>query len=166
MRSSPKDKNNVSKTCLQAVSHGESCFNLSQVSKCYCGLVILLPSAIAVDSQSVQSHCTLTFPPWRPPITFFLLLFSFFLLCSPHLVGLGLPTVPHSFYIPTSRTCLHQGTLCLNYRNRLIVDVLRMRVSLGSLKGSRSSHSLSKRACFLYTSRVSSCRQCLEKGDS
>ena len=148
---------------------------------CYCCRVLLrwtdtqsvqsqtflkCPSAIAVDSQSVQSHCTLTFPPWRPPITFFLLLFSFFLLCSPHLVGLGLPTVPHSFYIPTSRTCLHQGTLCLNYRNRLIVDVLRMRVSLGSLKGSRSSHSLSKRACFLYTSRVSSCRQCLEKGDS
>ena len=119
MRSSPKDKNNVSKTCLQAVSHGESCFNLSQVSKCYCGLVLLLPSAIAVDSQSVQSHCTLTFPPWRPPITFFLLLFSFFLLCSPHLVGLGLPTVPHSFYIPTSKTCL-QSAYSLVWRTSLL----------------------------------------------
>ena len=90
--------------------------------------------------------------------------------CSPHLVGLGLPTVPHSFYIPTSRTCLHilsfEGPLCLNYKVRLIANVLRMRVSLGSLKGSRSSHSLSKRACLLYTSQVSSCRQCLEKGHS
>ena len=66
--------------------------------------------------------------------------------CSPHLPGLGLPTVPHSFYIPTSRTCLHilsfEGPLCLNYKVRLIADVLRMRVSLGSLKGSRSSHSI------------------------
>ena len=90
--------------------------------------------------------------------------------CSPHLVGLGLPTVPHSFYIPTSRTCLHilsfEGPLCLNYKVRLIANVLRMRVSLGSLKGSRSSHSLSKRACLLYTSQVSSYRQCLEKGHS
>ena len=88
--------------------------------------------------------------------------------CSPYLPDLGLPTVPHSFYLPTSRPCLHilsfEGPLCLNYKVRLIVNVLRMRVSLGSLKGSRSSHSLSKRACLLNTSQVSSCRQCLEKG--
>ena len=98
------------------------------------------------------------------------------------------PAVPicQAWVFPQSliaSTFPHQGPACIfsrlkdlfvlsklcsliTYEVRLIADVLYMRVSLGSLKGSRSSHSLSKRACLLYTSQVSSCRQCLEKGHS
>ena len=123
-------------------------------AKCYCGGHTVCAIPLYAHFPTLETTNYILSPPAIP-------------ICQAWVFPQSLiaSTFPHQGPACRVHILSFEGPLCFNYKVRLIVDALRKRVSLGSLKGSRSSHSLSKRACLLYTSQVSSCRQCLEKGD-
>ena len=145
---------------------------------CYCCRVLLRWT----DTQSVQSQTFLKCPSVIAAKCYCgghtvcaIPLYAHFPTLETANYILSPPAVPicQAWAFPQSliaSTFPHQGPACIfsrlkdlfvlskfcsliNYKGRLIADVLHMRVSLGSLKGSRSSHSLSKGACLLYTSQ-------------
>ena len=113
-------------------------------AECYCGGLAVCAIPLYAHFPTLETANYILSPPAVP-------------ICQAWVFPQSLiaSTFPHQGPACRVHILSFEGTLCLNYKIRFMVNVLCMRISLESLKGSRSSHSLSKGACLLYTSQVS-----------